>query len=62
MKALVLLFLTLSGSLIAWRYMDKQSKKSIKQVAGQNLAPIVIAAVVVVVALFLSMNTTLRLV
>lgn len=60
MKGLVALFLAIVVFGIAWKYMDKQSKKSIKQVVSQNIGVIALAIVAVAVAVFFSLNTTLR--
>lgn len=60
MKGLIALFFAISVFGICWRYVDDGSKMTIKKVIRENLAPIVIAIVAVAVAIFLSMNTTLR--
>lgn len=62
MKGLILLFLAICMFGIGWKYMDKASKKSIKEVAGNNLGVILFAFLAVAVAVFFSINTTLRLV
>jgi heme/copper-type cytochrome/quinol oxidase subunit 2 len=62
MKGLVTLFLAIVVFGIAWKYMDRASKKSIKQVIAQNIGVIALATVAVAIAVFFSVNTTLRLV
>lgn len=62
MKGLVLLFIAVAFGLIGWGYMDKVSKRSVKEVAGRNIGAIAFAVIIVAVAIVLSTNTTLRLV
>lgn len=62
MKGLVLLFLTMCFSLIAWGYMDKQSKQNVKALVKGNLFAIIFASIAVAIAIAVSTNTTLRLV
>jgi len=62
MKGLILLFLVLSFGIIGWGYMDKTSKRSIKQVASRNIGAIIFALIVVAIAIVVSTNSTLRLV
>ena len=60
MKGLVLLFIAVAGFGIAWRYMDKVSKRHIKAVVRENLMPITAAVLTVALAVVFSLNTTLR--
>lgn len=62
MKGLILLFLCISIFGIGWGYLDTDTRTSIKSVVRKNLFPIVLGLLVVAVAIFLSVNTTLRLV
>ena len=62
MKGLILLFLVVCFSAISWGYMDKQSKRSIKEVVKNNLFAIIFASLAVAAAIAVSTNTTLRLV
>ena len=62
MKGLVLLFIVVALSLIAWGYTDKDTRAWVKQVVRKNLFAIVAASLIVTVAIVVSTNTTLRLV
>jgi hypothetical protein len=62
MKGIILLFLVIAPSMILWGYTDKVTRARVKQVVRKNLFAIVTAAVIVTVAVVLSLNTTLKLV
>lgn len=62
MKGLILLFLVVCFGAISWGYMDKQSKRNVKEVVRGNLGAFIFAALAVAVAIVVSTNTTLRLV
>ena len=62
MKGLILLFLAIAIGGIAWGYADKPSRKGVSAFIKKNLLPIILAVVAVAVAIFVSTNTTLRLV
>jgi len=61
-KGLILLFLSIAIFGIVWGYMDRYTRSNVKSVVRKNLFPIVLGLLVVAVAIFLSVNTTLRLV
>ena len=60
MKGLIGLFLSVVLFGIAWRYLDDQSKTSIKNVVKDNLFTVSTAALAVAVAIVLSANFTVR--
>lgn len=62
MKGLILLFLVIALSLIAWGYTDKVTRNWVKQVVRKNLFAIAASAVIVTAVLFVSLNATLKLV
>ena len=62
MKGLISLFLAIVILGIAWGYADEGSRMMVKTVVTKNLLTIVIAIFVVAIAVFFSVNTTLRLV
>lgn len=62
MKGLVLLFIVVTLSIVAWGYTDKVTRNWVKQVVRKNLFAVVAASVIVAVAIVLSVNTTLKLV
>lgn len=62
MKALVTLFLAIVIFGIAWGYTPPEAREAVKLTIRKNLLPIVFGIVAVAVALFVSTNSTLRLV
>lgn len=62
MKGLVLLFLSIAVFGIGWGYASKKSRAEFKSFVAKNLLAILLAVVAVGVAVFFSMNTTLRFV
>lgn len=62
MRGLVLLFLVVLLSIIAWGYVEGAVKKQVVAVFRKNLFAIIAASLVVAIAVAVSTNTTLRLV
>lgn len=62
MKGLILLFIVITFGIIGWGYMDNTSKRNFKRVVGRNIGAIIFASIVVVIAIVVSTNSTLRLV
>lgn len=62
MKGIVLAFLSISVSLIGWRYLDKTTKRNFKTIVRNNFGSLLFALVVVVLTLVISMNITMRLI
>ena len=60
MRAATLLFLTLSAFMIGWGYLPCPVKKEVRKTVRKNLFAILAATLVVAVAVFFSINTTLR--
>ncbi len=62
MKGLILLFLTIVIFGIGLRYCSADSKALAKKIVRENLFVFLFALVAVAIAVFFSVNTTLRLV
>lgn len=62
MKGLILLFLTISIFGIVWGYLSPDTRLEVKTVVRKNLLPLICAVLAVGIAVFFSLNTTLRLV
>ena len=60
MKAAVLLFLAIAVFMIGWGYLPCPVKKEVRKTVRKNLFAILAAMLVVAVAVFFSINTTLR--
>lgn len=60
MKGLVLLFLVVAGSVIAWGYASKAQKRTALKWVGNHAWAVLIALVTVAFAVLFSANTTLR--
>jgi len=60
MKGLVLLFIVIVGSVIAWGYATKAQKHRAIKWVGANAWAVLIALVTVAAAVLFSANTTLR--
>jgi hypothetical protein len=62
MKGLVLLFIVIVFGLTSWSYFSYEVKLMIKQFMSRNFWTVVVGVFAVVVAIVVSVNTTLRLV
>ena len=62
MKGLVLLFITIIFSGIGWRYCPPKTKREVTRTIKANLVVFILASIAVSIAVFFSVNTTLRLV
>ena len=62
MKGLVFFFLAIVFSLIGWNYCSAESRQGAKVIIRKHLYAFILATLAVAVAIFLSVNTTLRLV
>jgi uncharacterized membrane protein len=62
MKGLVLLFLAIVFAGIGWSYCSKESRQEAVKLVKRHLLVIIFGWLAVAVAIFLSVNTTLRLV
>jgi hypothetical protein len=62
MKGLVLLFIVIVFGLTSWSYFSYEVKLMIKQFMSRNFWTVVVGVLAVVVAIVVSVNTTLRLV
>lgn len=56
-----MLFLSIVGFGIGWRYASKTARKSVARVVRDNLITILLAVLAVAVAVVFSSNTTMRL-
>lgn len=62
MKGLILLFLAIVISVIGWNYCSRESRSAAIKVVKDNLFAFIFAALAVATAIFISTNSTLRLV
>ena len=62
MKGLTLLFLAIVVSVIGWNYCSWESWQAAIKVVKDNLFAFIFAAIAVATAIFISTNSTLRLV
>ncbi len=62
MKGLTLLFLAIVVSIVGWNYCSRQSKMAAIKVVKDNLFAFLFAGLAVATAIFISTNSTLRLV
>ena len=62
MKGLIVLFLAVTVFGIAWGYASVDAKEGVKKVVRKNILPISVAVLAVAIAIFVSTNTTMRLV
>ena len=62
MRGLILLFLSIVGFGLFLQYADKSSKGKVFKFVSKNLLTILFAILAVAIAIFLSVNTTMRFV
>lgn len=62
MKGLTILFLAIVISVIGWNYCSPKSKKAAIKTVKENIFAFLLASLAVAVAIFFSINSTLRLV
>ena len=62
MKGLLLLFISIVIVMISWSYLDSSSRKGVKKFISRHMWAVAVAVLAVAIAVFFSINTTLRLV
>ena len=60
MRGLLLLFIVICGIGIGWNYMTKPTRVALKKWLSNNLWVVILAFCMVGVAIFVSINTTVR--
>lgn len=62
MKGFIFLFIAVAFGVIGWGYMDRESRAVVRKTVRRNLWAVIFALLVVALAVFFSVNTTVRLV